>query len=248
MTNQFSGNPAVPHRTQKPKNNLNTKLARNIGERILLGEFQPGGLLPNEAAWGKAFGTSRTVVREALKTLMAKGLIESRPKVGSKVLPRSQWNILDRDVLDWHHAAVDRQAFFQSTQEVRRLIEPGAAKLAAEKRNVAQLARLETAFTNMKKAKTAQESVIADVEFHEALMAAANNDLLLPFGIIIEKALGDLFDFTTHRNPQPKQAIKLHERVLLAVRAADGKAAIKAMNTLLDNTDGLLAPVSTKGK
>jgi DNA-binding FadR family transcriptional regulator len=230
----------LPLRVLKPKSNLHAKLASNIGERILLGEFLPGGLLPNEAAWGKAFGASRTVVREALKTLMAKGLIESRPKVGSRVLPRSRWNILDRDVLDWHHAAVDRQAFFHSTQEVRRLIEPGVAKMAAEKRNAQQLARLEAAFVNMKKAKTAQETVKSDVEFHEALMAAANNELLLPFGIIIEKALGDLFDFTTTKNPAPKQAIKLHERILQAVRAADGKAATKAMNVLLDNTDDLI--------
>ena len=125
----------------KPKSNLHVKFARNIGERILLGEFMPGSLLPNEAAWGKAFGASRTVVREALKTLMAKGLIESRPKIGSRVLPRTNWNILDRDVLDWHHAAVDRHAFLQSTQEVRRLVEPGIAALAAQKRTAAQLNR-----------------------------------------------------------------------------------------------------------
>jgi DNA-binding FadR family transcriptional regulator len=230
----------------KTKNNLHVKFARNIGERILLGEFAPGNLLPNEAAWGKAFGASRTVVREALKTLMAKGLIESRPKIGSRVLPRTMWNILDRDVLEWHHAAVDRHAFIQSTQEVRRLVEPGVALLAAIKRTPAQLARLQDALSAMKKAKTTAEAVEADVEFHEALMAAANNELLLPFGIIIEKALGNLFDFTTNLNPRPKAAIKLHERVLTAVSAANGAAASKAMQLLLNDTDELIAKPSRK--
>ena len=232
----------------KTKSNLHVKFARNIGERILLGEFAPGSLLPNEAQWGKSFGASRTVVREALKTLMAKGLIESRPKIGSRVLPRTMWNILDRDVLEWHHAAVDRHAFIKSTQEARRLVEPGVALLAAQKRTPAQLARLQNAFTAMKKAKTTAEAVEADVEFHEALMAAANNELLLPFGIIIEKALGNLFDFTTNLNPSPKTAIKLHERILLAVAASDGAAASKAMQVLLDDTDNLIAKPTRKSR
>jgi DNA-binding FadR family transcriptional regulator len=232
----------------KTKSNLHVKFARNIGERILLGEFAPGSLLPNEAEWGKAFGASRTVVREALKTLMAKGLIVSRPKIGSRVLPRTMWNILDRDVLEWHHAAVDRRAFIKSTQEVRRLVEPGVALLAAQKRTPAQLARMQNAFIAMKKAKTTAETVEADVEFHEALMAAANNELLLPFGIIIEKALGNLFDFTTNLNPSPKTAIKLHERILMAVIAADGSAASKAMQVLLDDTDELIAKPVRKVK
>ena len=238
----------MPNSKTKIKSNLHVKFARNIGERILLGEFAPGSLLPNEAAWGKAFGASRTVVREALKTLMAKGLIESRPKIGSRVLPRTMWNILDRDVLEWHHAAVDRHAFIQSTQEVRRLVEPGVALLAAQKRTSTQLVRMQNAFTAMKTAKTTAETVEADVEFHEALMAAANNELLLPFGIIIEKALGNLFDFTTNLNPRPKTAIRLHERVLLAVASSDGAAASKAMQALLNDTDELIAKPTRKTK
>jgi DNA-binding FadR family transcriptional regulator len=110
------------------------------------------------------------------------------------------------------------------------------------------LARLQNAFTAMKKAKTTAETVEADVEFHEALMAAANNELLLPFGIIIEKALGNLFDFTTTLNPSPKTAIKLHERILLAVTASDGSAASKAMQVLLDNTDELITKPTRKTK
>ena len=227
--------------TEKSGGYLHNKLARSIGERILGGEFAPGALLPNEAEWGKVFGTSRTAVREALKTLIAKGLIISRPKIGSRVQPRSEWNILDRDVLDWHHSAIDRREFIQSTQEVRRLVEPGVASLAAQKRTSTQLAQLTLALDEMKSAKTHLEAVKADVNFHEALMAAANNELLLPFGIIIEKALATLFDFTTQRNPRYKAALKMHEAILRAVTNSNSKAAFTAMSKLLEDTDEIIA-------
>jgi DNA-binding FadR family transcriptional regulator len=86
---------------------LDARIAQGIGERILGGEFAPGTLLPNEAEWGRIYGASRTAVREAIKALSAKGLIASRPKVGSRVEPKSRWNLLDRDVLAWHRTAID---------------------------------------------------------------------------------------------------------------------------------------------
>lgn len=118
-------------RTRKMrKDNLHARIERAIGERILGGEFAPGAALPNEADWGKTYGASRTwCVKRSRPD--RQGLIQSRPKVGSRVEPRSRWNMLDRDVLDWHRAAMDRRAFLLSTQEARRLIEPGIAELAA---------------------------------------------------------------------------------------------------------------------
>jgi DNA-binding FadR family transcriptional regulator len=225
---------------KKATSNLHVYIARSIGERILGGEFAPGEILPNEAAWGKAFGSSRTAVREALKTLTAKGLILSRPKIGSRVQPKAQWNLFDRDVLDWHHAAMDRRDFLNSVQEVRHMIEPGVAELAARKHTPAQLERVAQAFKAMTKAKSVEQAVAADVEFHEALMAAANNALIVPFGIIIDKALGNLFDFTTQRHARYAEALKLHKAILDAVAKSNGKMAHKAMTDLLNDTDKLI--------
>ncbi len=225
---------------RKANANLHVYIARSIGERILGGEFVPGEILPNEAQWGKAFGSSRTAVREALKTLTAKGLIASRPKIGSRVQPKIQWNLFDRDVLDWHHAAADRHDFLNSIQEVRHMIEPGVAELAALKRSPAQLERVLQAWNGMKTAKNLEHTVAADVEFHEALMAAANNALIVPFGIIIEKALGNLFDFTTQRNDRHTEALKMHGAIVKAVTARNGPAARKAMTVLLNDTDRLI--------
>lgn len=220
---------------------LHSLIARGIGERILGGEFAPGMLLPNEAEWGRIYGASRTAVREAIKSLSAKGLIASRPKVGSRVEPKARWNLLDRDVLAWHRTATDRKAFLLSTQEFRRVVEPAIAELAARKRTTAQIDQLVAALDAMKTASTHQSTVEADVAFHDVLLASANNDLLVPFGILIEETLSNLFDFTTQRNPRYKQAVKLHENIAKAVIAGDAQAARKAMLVLIDDTDNVIA-------
>ena len=124
---------------------VHAELAAGIGTRILDGTYPPGTLLPNEAEWGQMFGASRTAVREAIKTLNGKGLLVSRPKIGSRVEPRERWNLLDRDVMAWHCAAMDKTAFLISLQEVRRILEPGTAVLAALRRTPEQLAELEAA-------------------------------------------------------------------------------------------------------
>ena len=226
--------------TRKASGNLHSQIERSIGERILGGEYPPGSLLPNEAEWGHAFGTSRTAVREAVKSLNAKGLLKSRPKIGSRVEPKARWNLLDRDVLDWYHAAMDRKAFLLATQEARHLIEPGIAELAARKRTPAQLDRMIASFNTMKSAKKPQEIIAADIEFHEALLAAANNELLVPLGTIIEKALAHLFNFTTEHNPAYGLALKLHENVLRAIVANEPREAREAMGALLSDTDRII--------
>jgi DNA-binding FadR family transcriptional regulator len=220
---------------------LHSLIARGIGERILGGEFAPGTLLPNEAEWGRVYDASRTAVREAVKALSAKGLIASKPKVGSRVEPKTRWNLLDRDVLAWHRSATDRKAFLISTQEFRRIVEPGIAELAARKRTTKQIDELVEALDDMREAKTHPEMVEADVRFHEALLTATNNDLLVPFNILIDETLANLFDFTTLRNPRFRQALKLHEAIARAVIAGDPLAARKAMIVLLDDTDDIVA-------
>ncbi len=234
---------------RKPGSRVHTELAAGIGRRILDGTYPPGSLLPNEADWGRMFGASRTAVREAIKTLNGKGLLVSRPKVGSRVEPRERWNLLDRDVMAWHRATLDERTFLFSLQEIRRILEPGAAVLAAGRRSRSQLAALEAALHDMQSAADAQSMVEADVRFHLALLAAANNELLVPFGIVIEQALASMFAYTTSHAAHPEQLLPLHAAVVKAIAAQSPEAARKAMAALLDDTDetlGASAPESLR--
>ncbi|MDE2385406.1 MAG: FadR family transcriptional regulator [Alphaproteobacteria bacterium] len=233
--------PAAPH---KGKTKLHSGIARSIGERILAGEFSPGSILPNEAEWCQIYSASRTAVREAIKLLTAKGFITSRAKIGSRVEPRARWNLLDREVLEWHRSASDRIAFLATTQEARRLIEPGIAALAASKRSQAHIERLVAAVEGMRTAKLGKPLVMADLEFHEALLAAAGNELLAPFGAVIASALFQLFDYTTPRNPRFPAALKMHEDIVRAIIAGDPGEARKRMQRLLEDTDQIIHKTS----
>lgn len=225
---------------RKPGSRVHSELAAGIGRRILDGTYPPGSLLPNEAAWGEIFGASRTAVREAIKTLNGKGLLVSRPKVGSRVEPRDRWNLLDRDVMDWHRATLDERTFLLSLQEIRRILEPGAAMLAAARRTPEQLAALEAALADMQSAKNAETMVEPDVRFHLSLLAAANNELLVPFGIVIEQALASMFAYTTSHAVHPEQMVPLHADVVKAIAAQSPEAARQAVTALLDDTDETL--------
>jgi DNA-binding FadR family transcriptional regulator len=220
---------------------IHARLAAAIGELILNGTYPPGSLLPNEAEWGRRFHASRTAVREAIKTLNGKGLLVSRPKVGSRVEPRERWNLLDRDVLAWHRAAMDETTFLYSLQEVRRILEPGVAVLAARRRTPEQLAALETALGAMRRAASPEDMITADVGFHLRLLAAANNELLAPFAIIIEQALAAMFDYTTRHTAKPEAVLPLHTDVVKAIAAQSPEGARQAMAALLDDTDTILA-------
>ena len=234
----------MPHRLRKTArkpvgqggSRRHVELAASIGARILDGTYPPGTLLPNEAEWGRMFGASRTAVREAIKTLNGKGLLVSRPKIGSRVEPRERWNLLDRDVMDWNHAAMDKRAFLLSLQEVRRILEPGAA----ERRTPEQLASLQAALDDMQAAKTTEDVVEPDVRFHIALLACANNELLSPFGIVIEHALANLFTYTSRHHARPSSVVALHLDVVKAIAGQQPEAARLAVLRLLDDTDGII--------
>ena len=232
--------PGATRRAELHRESLHHVLAQDIGARILKGEFAPGSLLPREAEWSRRFGVSRTAVREAIKMLMAKGLIVSRPKIGSRVQPRSSWNLLDRDVLAWYCAATDYRHFLASMQQVRHILEPEAAALAASNHNPDQLAVIEAACEDMRLADSLAAWNAADVRFHLAVLAAAGNELLVPLGFLIESALGNMFDYTATHNEDMRAALSLHEGILRAIRQRQPTAARQAARRLLSDTDRVI--------
>lgn len=229
------------------RGSLHRSVAQDIGARILGGEFAPGTLLPNEAEWCKSFGVSRTAVREAIKMLMGKGLIISRPRIGSRVLPRAQWNLLDRDVLGWYVAAAKQSHFLAHMQQVREILEPETAALAAANHTPEQMLAIEEAFAAMAAAKTLAAWNDADVKFHFAILQAAGNELLVPLGLVIESALGSMFSYTARQKGDVGRTLPGHQRILVAIRARRPNAARQAVRKLLGDTSRIVGQVIQAG-
>ena len=216
---------------------VHASLASEIGLRIVRGDYPPGTILPNEAKWAETFNVSRSAVREAIKMLMAKSLLTSRPKIGSWVEPRERWNLLDRDVLAWYASAPDREMFLRTVQEFRHIIEPEASAFAAMRRTDEQMAEISQACREMGEAASLPERTQADTRFHLAILRASGNDLLVPLGVLIESALDHLFAFTTVQVNDHVHAQKLHEAIEKNIRLRRPAAARNAVHKLLENTD-----------
>ncbi|MBM2712627.1 FadR family transcriptional regulator [Mesorhizobium caraganae] len=226
--------------TRVPGSSVHASLASEIGLRIVRGDYPPGTILPNEAKWSETFNVSRSAVREAIKMLMAKSLLASRPKIGSWVEPRERWNLLDRDVLAWYATSPDREVFLKTVQEFRHIIEPEATAFAAMRRTEEQMAEISQACREMGEATSLQERTRADTRFHLAILRASGNDLLVPLGVLIESAFDHLFTFTTRELDDLQHAQQLHEAIEKAIRLQRPEAARNAVRKLLANTDGVI--------
>jgi DNA-binding FadR family transcriptional regulator len=219
------------------RKSLYNKVAHDLGQRIVRGDYKPGALLPNEAECGQIYKVSRTAVREAVKMLSAKGLIQSRPKIGSRVEPRATWNLLDRDVLGWYCTTVDFPRFAHEVQQIRFMIEPEAAALAAMNRSHAHLAEIDTAYKAMAEAVDDERAWnVADVRFHLAVLNASGNEFISPFGRVIESLLANLFSGTVGYVRNRVRVLPLHEAILDAIKARRPDAARRAVRRLLEST------------
>jgi DNA-binding FadR family transcriptional regulator len=225
--------PLGRHRT------IHTRVVELLGRRIVSGEFACGAQLPNEADLAAQLNVSRGGVREAVKALAAKGLVEARPRLGTRVLPRERWNLMDRDVLDWHGPIADR-AFLGDLLELRLMVEPGAAALAAGRATRDQVAALDEACSTMAEnaavPDTIRAFVEADLRFHLILLKASGNQLIEQLGRLLETGLYHGLEATSHAPGGVTTALPLHQAVLAAVRGRRPLAASRAMKKLIETT------------
>jgi GntR family transcriptional regulator, galactonate operon transcriptional repressor len=220
------------------KRNLFAHVVEELGSRIVRGELGPGDPFPNEADLGREFHASRSVIREAVKSLAAKGLLESRTRTGIRVLPAIHWNLLDVAVLGWRYSTMPRKQFFRELFEIRRMIEPEASALAADRATAADIAEMADAFAAMETADVGTNAAIeADLRFHRAILAAARNDLLLQMGNLI--GVGLLTSFRISRDPFTV-FLDRHKDVLEAIRRRRPAEARAAMEGLLTGTRDFL--------
>lgn len=223
------------------RGHIHISIAEAIGRSIVQGEFPPGTILPNEAQWAADFKVSRSAVREAIKILMAKNLIVSRPKIGSRVEIKDRWSLLDHDVLSWYATSPDRAGFLKSLQQFRHIVEPEAAALAAEFRTEAQMAEISAACHDMATAPTLSDRTKADVRFHLAILKASNNQLLVPMGVIIDSALDNLFVFITREANDLHFAQDLHNNIERNIRLRKVQGARIAVRKLLNHSDDFIS-------
>lgn len=210
-------------------------IAQKLGVAILSGEYAPGHVLNAEVIASDALGVSRTAYREAIQVLTAKGLVESRPKAGTWVLSRERWNLLDPDVLAWAFAGEPDIAFIVGLFELRAIVEPAAAALAAKRRTSDDIAAMEQALGAMERHTLANEAGrAADRDFHTAILRATRNDALIVLSSSIGAAVNWTTQFKQRARALPRDPIPEHRRVFNAIACADAAEATAAMRALVD--------------
>lgn len=216
---------------RNPARNLHSDVLWEMGFAIVSGQYPQGSILPADSELLERFGVSRTVLREALKTLAAKGLIEARARIGTRVLPRGRWNLFDADVLAWHFELGPDVSFLRSLAEVRIGIEIEAAALAAERASPEQMAQLVHWVDRMAEAETPADFARNDLQFHKVLAEASGNPFMASISALVEMALTAAFTISSPVNDPAALAVTVgvHRRIAEAVRDRDAVAARAAM-------------------
>lgn len=214
---------------------LHEHVVDEIGARIVRGDYLPDQTLPVEDALVAQLGVSRTVVREAVKVLAQKNLLQVRTRTGTRVCQPARWNQLDPDILRWRLAGRFDAKLISDLIDLRRIIEPAAAELAAQRSTPAMRQGLQAALAEMADESLVSEHIAADLRFHLGILEAAGNDLLGGLRPSLEGALNIAIGFSTHTKDDGLSSMALHRAVLDAIVAADPAAARSAMDRLVDS-------------
>ncbi len=213
---------------------IHGSIAHELGVAIVTGRYSPGETLTGEVEFAEQLQVSRSAYREAVRILAAKGLVESRPKAGTRVSPRARWNLLDPDVLAWTFESEPGDAFIRDLFELRMIVEPAAAELAARRRDAGDLARMGHALGEMARHGLATpEGQAADQLFHQSLLHATRNAYLVSLSSSIEAAVGWTTIFKQRKRKLPRDPLPDHRALFAAIADADPEAARLAMTELL---------------
>jgi DNA-binding FadR family transcriptional regulator len=233
--------------------NLHGQVAEAIGRALLAGEWPPGAALPTEDALAARYDVSRAILREAMKTLAAKGMVSIRPRAGTRVLPRASWQILDAEVLDWMAGLPVDPGFVTDLLDLRRMIEPGAVRLAALRATPRDIAAMREALGRMGRALDGGgDYVAADMAFHAALTAAAGNRFLHQLGGALERLLTLSTTISWQYPDAARGSLPIHAALLEAVERRDPDAAAAQITRLIERHEvhlrGMLQELEKQGK
>jgi len=215
--------------------NIRASLAGRLGREIVSGVYPPGSLLPNAADMCERFRVSRTALREAYSELTAKAMIVARPKIGTRVRPQSDWNMLDPEVLSWHLQSTPTESFVAELFVLRQMIEPEAAALAARAPSRATIERIEDAYGRMDRFKDGAGDLIgADLDFHMSILEGTGNHFLTALGGLIRTSLECTFELSwVGASKIQDDRLHQHRAILEAILDGSPELAKTRMTELL---------------
>jgi len=206
-----------------------------LGPQIVSGSLRPGEAVPTEEMLVAEFGVGRSAVRDGVKVLSGKGLLESRTSAGTRVRSRNAWNLLDPDVLRWRYDPSPSPDDIRVLADLRVALEPGAARVAAERADAQAIRRIDEALAALyATVEDADRFIEADLAFHRAVFAASDNDLLLHVYEAISVALRSVRGVHTRGLEHNKETLPAHERVAVAIRRHHVRKAEEAMRVVVE--------------
>jgi DNA-binding FadR family transcriptional regulator len=234
---------APDYRRPLERKSMHARIVRDLGMRIVSGDLKPGDKLPGEALLGADYEVSRPVLREATRVLVAKGLVVSRQRSGVIVRGRSDWHLLDPDVLYWLIQSRPQREFVSTLLTVRRIFEPAAAALAAKVATDTNLRAIAEAYAGMEAAKTPEELLEPDVAFHRRIAQATGNDLLAYIGNMLSLALRESIKLSSKHPNTHALSLPRHKAILTALLNRDPLGARQASLVQLEETGDDLSAI-----
>lgn len=222
------------------------EVARTLGIGIISGHYPEGSKLPGDAELIRIFGVSRPVLREGVKTLVAKGLLSTKAKVGTVVRERSAWNMFDVDVLAWHLEGSIAPRFLRDLAEIRLAVEPRSAAMAAQRRSGAQVAEMRRCIEFMRKSDSNSVGFAeGDLGLHIAIAEASGNPFMRSMGGVIQAALRASFLLSAPVSGREREvSLDAHEKIVDAIENENAEAASARMANVIFNGINRLSKIS----
>jgi GntR family transcriptional regulator, galactonate operon transcriptional repressor len=224
-------------RTVGPRATFHEQVVDQLGCDICSGRYPPGVVLPSEPELGERFGFSRIVIREAIKSLVAKGMLEVSRRVGTLVLETRRWNLFDPQIIRWRAASTDFDTTMaRDLMELRRIVEPAAVRLAAARASADERRALRAAYMAMARAVAGKGNyVAADLDFHTTILSACGNQYVRHMTEAMAAMLGASFEIVTRKPGGTALSLPLHEAVCVAIEKGDAAAAERAAIVLVES-------------